>query len=131
MDLAFSTTQWQVLVYNMLGLLISITSVLVSKYSVYIWAYICLSACLVLFLSTDFFYETSFLFNRDINEKPYGSVAATFYLLAEAERHRRQSQGILPMAPVPTVNRKTLPQVQHHTMYVYEIHCLRKSCTLL
>lgn len=51
-----------------------------------------------------------------VNEKPYGSVAATFYLLAEAERHRRQSQGILQMAPAPPVNRKTLPQVQHHTI---------------
>lgn len=27
---------------------------------------------------------------RSIKEKPYGSVAATFYLLAEAERQRKQ-----------------------------------------
>ena len=26
---------------------------------------------------------------RSVQDKPYGSVAATFYLLAEAERHRK------------------------------------------
>lgn len=28
---------------------------------------------------------------RIIEEKPYGSIAATFFLLAEAERHRRNA----------------------------------------
>lgn len=33
-----------------------------------------------------------------VQEYPYGSVAATFYLLAEAERHRKLYGGVHPSA---------------------------------
>ena len=39
---------------------------------------------------------------RSVQDKPYGSVAATFYLLAEAERHRKLNVQVqVPQYAIP------------------------------
>ncbi len=53
-------------------------------------------------LTINFFVIVS---NRIIDEKPYGSMAATFFLLAEAERHRRGSVSSIIAIPA-VVNKK-------------------------
>ena len=41
---------------------------------------------------------------RSVQDKPYGSVAATFYLLAEAERHRKLNVQVLQHTVLCQIN---------------------------